>query len=218
MKLYKTLILLLFCCTLITACSSGKTSKESESKPEKWSVDDFALYDENNKLYNYPENESLFLDYYNEEDKKYQTKREVKLSSPAKVVLAQYDLSDFYCSVTRYPILGSNNDEQDEIEKNYLEKYPDANEAIKHTKELEKDDLSLFIYGKFILKDNKLVQLDLDESGQPTDANYKNYEIYEISFYIKNDEIIQICVENKAPGSNRRDSRLKKYKNSQTAN
>ena len=207
MKLHKTLMFLLFCCIFITACSSEKTSKESVSKLEEWTVDDFALYDENNKLYNYPENESLNLEYSKEDDKKYQTKRGVKLYSPAKVALAQYDLSNFYCAVTRWPILGSNNDEQNEIEKNYLEKYSDVNEAAKHTKELEKDDLSLFISGTFIIKDDKLVQLDLDESGQPTDTSYRNYEIYEISFDIKNDEIIQISVENKLPG---KDSRLKK--------
>ncbi len=200
MKLHKPLILLLFsCCIFITSCSSEKTPKESESKPEKWIVEDFALYDENNKLYNYPENEQLSLQYNEEDDKKYQTKRGVKLYSPAKVSLAKYDLSNFYCAVTRYPTLGSNNDKQNEIEKNYLEKYADVNEAIKHTKELEKNKLSLYISGKFILKDDTLVQLDLDELGRPIDKNYFNYENYEISFRIKNDEIIEITIENQVP-------------------
>ena len=185
---------LCICCIFDTSCT--RSTKTLTPKKETWAIEDFALYDKNNELYNYPEKERLDLDYYEEEDKNYQTKRGVKLFTPAKVALAKYDLSNFYCAVDRYPILGSLKEDQKKIESDYLKKYPDVNDAVKHTKELERSNLSLYISGHFIVKSKKLIQLNLDELGRPRDDDYMDYENYEISFRIKNDEIIQICVEN----------------------
>lgn len=193
MKRLLILFLALFL-SVLSACGASQTNNEGV-----WCVEDFALYDLNSELYNYPLNEQLRLNYYDDEDKNYQTMRGAKLYSPAKVALSKYDFTGFYCSGTCYPIFRSETDEEKEISQKYLEKYPNVNDAIKNTKELETYDMSLFISGVFAIKNNELVQLDLNEFGNPIGEDYYLYETYCIDFIIKNDEIISISLENEKP-------------------
>lgn len=185
-----TVLLILICCIFFTAC---------EKEKNEWTIDDFSLYELDGTLYNYPDNETLSLDYYEEEHKNYQTKRGVKLFSPAKTSLSKYDFTGFYCAVSRYPILGSNTEKEDKVEKDYFEKYPDINERIKHTQELEKSETSLYVSADFAVKNDKLIQLETNEKGYPIEKNWRHYEVFSISFTIKNDEVISITLQNQKP-------------------
>jgi hypothetical protein len=189
MKSVKKLIVL---ATFITLLSLLGCNAKADKKA--WTVEDFAIYDSDGKLFNYPKGDLIHLSYYRDEDKKYQTKRGVKLYDHAKVALSNYDLTDFYFSGDCYPVLRSTNDKEKEISQKYKEKYPDVNEAVKHTDELEYNKMSLYVYGVFIEKDGKLIQVELDEKGIPIDDNKQ--ERYSISFYIKDDEIFDISFSN----------------------
>ena len=191
MKGTKKLIVL---ATFITLLSLVGCNEKNDKKA--WTVDDFAIYDSNGKLFNYPKDDDIFLSYVNDEDKNYQTKRGVKLYDHAKVALSNYDLSGFYFSGDCYPVLRSTTDKEEEISQKYKEKYPDINEAVKHTDELEYNKLSLFVSGDFMEVDGKLIQAELDEKGNPVDDDFYEKERYSIGFSIKNDEIIRIRVSN----------------------
>lgn len=185
---------LLFLITVILLLSLVGCNEKNKTKA--WTVEDFAIYDSNGKLFNYPKDEDIFLSYENDEDKDYQTKRGVKLYDHAKVALSDYDLTGFYFSGDCFPKLRSITDKEKEVSQKYKEKYPDVNEAVKHTDELEDNNMSLFVSGDFVEKDGKLIQLELNEKGNPVDYNFDEKDTYSIGFIIKDDEIIRIFVSN----------------------
>lgn len=191
--------LLIAAMLLLGGCKQQSSVDEVKVDEKEWTIEDFSLYDLNGELVDYPQDSGLDLNYYEEEDKNFQLKRGAKLFAHAKVVLDKYDLTGFYCSGSRYPVLGSNSDEDNLTIKKYLEKYPDVNEAVKHTNELNRDNLSLFIMGQFKCEDGKLTQLELNEKGHPIDEESRKYETYGIYMHIKNDEIIFISLENYIP-------------------
>lgn len=195
----KKVWLLIAAMLLLGGCKQQFSVDEAKVDGKEWIIDDFSLYDLEGRLYDYPQDNSLELEYFKEEDKGFQLKRGAKLFDHAKVVLEKYDFTGFYCNGSRYPVLGSNSDEEDMIIKKYLEKYPDVNEAVKHTSELNKNNLSLYISGQFKCEDGKLTQLELNELGHPIDEESHKYETYKIYMYIKNDEILYIHLNNRVP-------------------
>lgn len=133
----------LFLCILSTIILTGCGNDSNN-----WTVEDFAIYDDEGELINYALDEEISLLEYQEEGIECQTLKKVKISDVAKVALADYDFTDFYCTVTSFPT-DFRSDKEEEINAEYLSKYPNINEAVKHTNELSNDELNLFLSAEF---------------------------------------------------------------------
>lgn len=177
------------------ACGAGSSNSKST-----YTVEDFYVYDEDGEVYNYPSDETIHfyddvkgLSYdmndLGEDNLLYQTKRGVHIHDVAKLAFKDYDLNDFDLEVTKWPILGSLDAAGEAIEADFKEKYPDNNEAIKHSNEI---DYSIFLMLECSVDDEG--NLTVVEPGESIDRFANDY--YELVFYIRDDRVIEWYVRN----------------------
>lgn len=198
----QTLIIFILVGLLFTGCSKQHSKKA-------WGIEDFYVYNSDGEIVNYPNNEELTywdnVEGLNRSYEKsggtanlnYYTNRGVNIHSVAKMAFSEYDLSGFYYTLTKWPILGSLNESEKEIRDSFFEKYPDLNEAVKHTNEIS-GNLALFLSAEFQVDQNEnVIQLILDEKG-----NYVNYDssmdTYEITFYIRDDNVFEWSIAHRS--------------------
>ncbi|MCM1189813.1 MAG: hypothetical protein NC541_11025 [bacterium] len=200
---HKITYFLLSLSLLLSACSKDVSETENT-----WIIDDFYIYDSTGAVVNYPDNEELC--YYDNVDGlknlyeengsnnlNYYTKRGISAHGIAKMAFAEYDLSGFYGALTKWPILGSLNESEKEIASNFFEKYPDLNEAVKHTNEIS-GDLALFLSAEFQVDENgNIIQLSIDEKGNPIEVDFSK-DTYEIVFYIRDDNIFEWSISHRS--------------------
>lgn len=199
----------LLCCIMGFAGCTFDSKADSETI-SPWTIEDFYVYDENGELYNYPINETIrFYDnvdglgcYYEEnggpDNLNCYTKRGVAAHSIAKMSFSEYDLSGFYGALTKWPVLGSLDGYENGLEDIFFEKYPDLNDAVKHTNEIG-GDLALFLSAEFqIDEEGNVIQLELDEKGNPVEKD-RSKDTYEIIFYIRKDNVFEWSVSH-TPG------------------
>jgi len=185
----------------------------SETGIAEWTVEDMYVFHLNGELFNYPENEELkFYDVHDKagamsavdketEYSSYQTKRGLKVGTPAKVILDKYDLSGFYKAIDSFPLkMGSGQSETTEqIEKDFFEKYPDINDAKKHTNELP-EEYTLFLLGYFGFDENgNFSVLEINDLGYLADSEYNaSNDCYSFTIKVRKDNIWFWSVEHTA--------------------
>jgi hypothetical protein len=194
---------------MLCGCSSRQAAPDNtvseESSKDAWTTEDFKVYDKDEKLYNYPFNSTLkFYDnlkgirnYYEELGEKnleLHTKRGICAHASAKIVFENINLDSFEIRLSKWPYLGSLTDEQKKIEQDYLSKYTDKYQAVKHTTDLP-EELSLYVLANFY--DNGEGQLIPYPAGE---GSYWSDQIlskdqYSLLCYIKNDYIFEWHIE-----------------------
>ena len=201
------LIICLLCGCSAQSASDNATSEVSNVNNDGWTVEDFYVYDKGGDLYNYPFNSELkFYDnlegirnYYEELGEKnleLHTKRGVCAHASAKVVFESINLDNFDIDVTNWPYLGSLSEEQKKTKQDYLSKYSDKYQAIKHSTELPKD-LSLYISVDFYDDGTgKLISYPAGISGLwwSSDRMLSKNQ-YSLICYVKNDYIFEWHIE-----------------------
>lgn len=189
--------------TLSIAGCGNKTADNIDSTNNlAWTIEDFYIYEANGELYNYPNNEKITfydnvdgLSYRYEENGgennlKYYTKRGVGIRSIAKMTFSEYDLTGFYAGLTKWPTLGSLNESENNVATNFFKTYPDLNDAVKHTNEIQYD-LALYLSAQFQVDEKgNVIQLELDEKGNPINDDYTK-DTYKITFYIRDDNVFE---------------------------
>jgi len=112
------------------------------------------------------------------------------------VVFEGTDLECFEISITNWPYLGSLSDEQKKTKEEYLAKYTDKYQAIKHSTELP-EDLSLWISVRFYDDGTgKLIPYPAGE-GRALSDQALSKDQYRLLCYVKNDYIFEWHVEHK---------------------
>lgn len=194
---------------MLCGCSSRQATPDNtvseESSKDAWTTEDFKVYDKDEKLYNYPFNSTLkFYDnlkgirnYYEELGEKnleLHTKRGICAHASAKTVFENINLDSFKIRLSKWPYLGSLTDEQKKIEQDYLSKYTDKYQAVKHTTDLP-EELSLYVLANFY--DNGEGQLIPYPAGEGSDWSDQilSKDQYSLLCYIKNDYIFEWHIE-----------------------
>lgn len=187
----KTLSILLVAILFLSGCRL--------TTAQQWLESDFSFYDTNGREVFFLTNEDTsksLSDLNAENGLQCQTKRGVKIGDRANKALTVYDLKGFYYSI--YEPFQSK-EEVEKFDEEFHKKYPEAKEAILHTKEIfsnpiASDSLELFLSAFFYVEGGKLKKYDLDSNGNIINW-LQNTETYYINFVIKDEKISDIFIE-----------------------
>lgn len=194
-RIHLIILITIFC---LSGCSHQ--SSATNDKPNQICEEDFYVYSsEDGSLKNYPSNSKLsFVDNVDgiafeknggDENYKYQTFRGIKVHDAAKVAFNEYDLSWFNYEISKWPSFASPSDADKNVATRYFESYPELSEAVKHTHELE-NNLALFIYCYAAVNSDGGIE-KLDPGYKTKDLDEDVTKVYELYFYIRDDNIFE---------------------------